>query len=81
MYEIEIYRNNWNEPVDMDAVHAAIVNLMADDQEDQYGRDARTSEKVYVKFGCVVEAVKRINALGYRTDEDEEDEEEDYRLD
>lgn len=77
MYAIEIYRNDYNQPVDMEAVCAAIVGLMADDQTDDNGNDVREREKVYVKFGTVGEAVRRINALGYATDEDEPDAAED----
>lgn len=71
MYQIEIYRKQYSQPVDMDAIVAAIADLMTDDQLTQDGSPARDHEKVYVKFGEVAEAVQRINALGYETDEDE----------
>jgi hypothetical protein len=73
MYQIEIYRKQFEQAVDMDAVIAAVRDLMTDDQALADGRPARDSEKIYVRFGCVVEAVKRINAIGYATDEDDED--------
>jgi hypothetical protein len=70
MYQIEIYRQQYSQPVDMDAVCAAVADLMTDDQFMNDGSLAREHEKVYVQFGAVAEAVERINALGYETDED-----------
>jgi DNA-binding transcriptional regulator LsrR (DeoR family) len=71
MYQIEIYRQQYAHPVDMDAIIAAISDLMTEDQATNDGTPAREYEKVYVKLGAVGEAVERINALGYATDEDE----------
>jgi hypothetical protein len=70
MYQIEIYRKQYGQPVDMDAICTAIAELMTEDQLDNYGNDVRESEKVYVQFGAVGTAVKLINELGYTTDED-----------
>jgi hypothetical protein len=71
MYQIEIYRQQYATPVNMDAVCDAVADLMTEDQATQDGTVARDHEKVYVQFGAVGEAVARINALGYSTDEDE----------
>ena len=73
MYQIEVHRNQYAQPVDMDAVCAACADLMTDDQATSDGSPARDVEKIYVRFGEVVTAVARINALGYATDEDESD--------
>jgi DNA-binding transcriptional regulator LsrR (DeoR family) len=73
MYQIEIYRKQYDQPVDMDAVIAALGDLMTEDQMTNDGTLAREHEKVYVRFGCVGIAVDAINALGYATDEDELD--------
>lgn len=76
MYQIEIHRQNYSTPVDMNAICTAIADLMTEDQVMQDGSLAREHEKVYVRFGEVVEAVRRINALGYTTDEDESETED-----
>lgn len=54
-----------------------LFQMVRDFNEYWGANDVRASEKVYVQFGTVGEAVQRINALGYATDEDEVDEDDD----
>jgi len=72
MYEIEVFASGWDEQVDMDAVVAALADLMTADQYTNSGTLAREHNSVYVQFGTVADAVKRIHdlGLGYTTDED-----------
>lgn len=69
MYQINIYRKQYSQPVDMAAIKTACAKWMTDDQGDP----DRGGEFIYVQFGTVGVAVDAINALGYQTDEDVED--------
>lgn len=76
MYQINIYRNDYSQPIDMAPIKAACAQWMTADQ-GRNDEDDEGGEFIYVQFGTVVDAVAAINALGYRTDEDEAEEEED----
>lgn len=73
-WQININRSEYTKPVDMTAVEAACAQWMTDDQLNKYGD---RGEFIYVEFGTVVDAVNTINALGYTTDEDEYEADED----
>ncbi len=70
MYQISIERKEYSKPVDMAAIEVACAEWMTEDQIDNHGE---RGEFIYVQFGCVGVAVDAINALGYKTDEDELD--------
>lgn len=85
LYEIEIHRNDYAQPVDMQAVYNALKanNIDFDPNERRnnlYGIDPdeidEQPEYVYVDNGSIGEAVRLINELGYTTDEDEDDDDE-----
>lgn len=70
MYQIEVRARSYGQQIDMSAVCEALRDLMTDDQTLSNGDEARTHNRVYVQFAAVEQAVARINALGYDTDED-----------
>jgi hypothetical protein len=61
-WQINIHRSDYSVPVDMKAVIAVCADLMTDDEID--------GPYIYVNADDVSVAVERINALGYETDED-----------
>ena len=80
LYEIEIHRNDYTTPVDMQKVYAALQEAHLDfdageRRQSLAGVAEENPEYVYVD-GCVSDAVRVINELGYTTDEDEGDEDE-----
>jgi hypothetical protein len=71
MTGIEIYRNDYATPVDMNAIHAALDKATIEyDLEEEQDRD-RDNMVFIVDTGETMDAVRIINSLGYRTDEDE----------
>jgi hypothetical protein len=86
LYEIEIHRKDYREPVDMKAVYAALKEAGVDFDPDERrnnisgGEPEEHPEYIYVT-GSVGEAVRVINSLGYTTDEDEDEEDDDERGD
>lgn len=80
LYEIDIHRSNYGVPVDMNSVYSALelAGIEVDKEERRgsiYNIDSSDDqpEYVYVDAGDVIQAVGVINALGYTTDEDEDD--------
>lgn len=73
MFQIQIWPRQFGQDVDMAAVCAALADLMTPDQTLPDGGEARERDIVYVRFGTSSEALRRIHALGYDTDEDEPD--------
>lgn len=73
----EIYING---TPDMDKVREACTDLIEgiDQAKDDifHGEDGLDHTSIYVEPASVGEAVRRINTLGYSTDEDESEEEE-----
>lgn len=67
------YQININHP-DMQAVREALADLI--DGIDQMTPHGHEGDFVFVDSTDVGEAVARINALGYTTDEDEDDNQE-----
>lgn len=72
MYQININRTQYDQPVDMAAIEQACAEWMTDEQINTHGN---RGEFIYVQFGTVNLAVSAINVLGYTTDEDEQEEE------
>ena len=75
MYQINIERKHYSQPVNMNAIKATCATWMTDDQGRNNDVDEH-GEFIYVQFGTVMDAVAAINALGYATDEDVAEEEE-----
>ena len=80
--EIAIQRKDYREPVDMQAIYAALkengIDFDPDERRTNISGDEpeENPEYVYVDNGSLGEAVRVINALGYTTDEDEDEDEE-----
>jgi len=77
LYEIDIHRQQWNTPVDMQAVYASLrqagIGFDPDERRGNiHGIDTSDEqpEYVYVDTGYVGASVHVINGLGYETDED-----------
>ncbi len=79
-YQININRKEWNQAVDMQALRAALSDLIEgyEQVDNQYGEEG---EFVMVDNLSVGEAVRRITQLGYSTDEDELTPEEQAEID
>ncbi len=75
MYQINIQRQQYNQPVDITKIRSTLSDLLTEDQ-DPHGYEQKNPESVWVRFGTVGEAVQRINELGYSTDEDDVEDEE-----
>jgi hypothetical protein len=81
MYEIDIRRKEWGEPVDMQVIYSALEQAGIEIDKDErrssiyaLSKNDEQPEYVYIADGRVGEAVKIINGLGYETDEDEDEE-------
>ncbi len=78
LYEIDIHRSNYDEPVNMQAVYSALeaagIEIDKDERRNTIygGTSDEQPEYVYIADGKVDQAVKIINGLGYTTDEDED---------
>jgi len=80
LYEIEIYRSDYQAPVDMQAIYSALeeAHIPFDREERRGGRAPSADDQVeyvYVESGYVGRGVQVINVLGYETDEDEDEDE------